>query len=83
MSPPDIRWADETERFVQQFAKRAATWDERPGDLEDVAVEPWIDPDNPDPVLDAAHRGDIVPHAGGGNARRRSRRLSMRRRATR
>jgi hypothetical protein len=29
----------------------------------DVDAEPWADPDHPDPKLDAAYRGGIVPPA--------------------
>jgi hypothetical protein len=40
-------------------AMRPADADTLPFDLGDD--EPWTDPDHPDPVLDAAYRGGIVP----------------------
>jgi putative DNA primase/helicase len=49
--------------ILRVFTARAATWDAHPGDLEDVAGEPWTDPDHPDRVLDAAYRSGIVPEA--------------------
>jgi hypothetical protein len=61
---PDDRRSREVTAFLCGFADRAATWDEHPGDLVGVdPLEPWIDPDHPDPVLHAAYRGGIVPTA--------------------
>jgi hypothetical protein len=53
-------WAGQVDAFIRQFARRAATWDDHPGDLEDGEAEPWTDPNHPDPVLDAAYRSGIL-----------------------
>jgi hypothetical protein len=50
---------DAVERFLER--DQSLRWQSLIRGLE--PSEPWTDPDNPDPVLDAAYRGGIVPPA--------------------
>jgi putative DNA primase/helicase len=56
---------DDVDAAVRAFRERAASsWHRHPGDLEDLAGDLWVDPDNPlNPALDAAYRSGIVPPA--------------------
>jgi hypothetical protein len=55
-----LDWEAAVAIVIAAFAMRAEHWHDRPGDLDDTSPgEPWVDPDQADPVLDAAYRGGI------------------------